>query len=64
MKPTKTDTTTDSLPREQYHNWGEYARSLTDLNWDGQAQTECDKLSQRFSTRSHRDNCYLDTTDI
>ena len=53
-----------SSTREQYHNWGEYARSLTDLNWDGQAQTKVEGTTERFSTRSHRDNCYLESTDI
>ncbi len=64
MKPNNTDKTSDRCQGEQHQNWGEYARSLTDLNWDGQAQTKVEGTTERFSTRSHRDNCYLESTDI
>lgn len=47
------DNTTDRSPREHFQHWGEYARSLTDLNWDGQAQSEREGTTEPFYTADH-----------
>lgn len=54
----------DSSTREQYHNWGEYARSLTDLNWDGQTQSESDVVSDSYTHVPHNVQYLVGSTNI